>query len=136
MSSQCSRVWLKYMFEHEWQSMSKKCYLVSNNFLQPLFQVLCIKLTIFFSKIHNHSKTWKAHPHSLKKVKLSRRKIQLAIYFKQQTHFLLIPKRQNNSNHLFPHYIKTKQKNKPQDVPAHKQHSHLGPLEGDPQFWY
>lgn len=89
--------------------MSKECYLISNNFLQALSQVLCIKITIFFPKIHNHSKMWKTHPRRLKKIKLSRRKIQFVIYFKQQTHFLLIPKRQNNLNHLFPHYIKSNQ---------------------------
>lgn len=97
--------------------MWKECYLISNNFLQALFQVLCIKITISSPKIHNHSKMWKAHPHSLKKVKLSRRKIQFVIYFKQQTHFLFIPKRQNNSNNLFPCYIKSNQDKTKQQTP-------------------
>jgi len=67
-------------------------------------------------------------------VKLSRRKIQFFIYFEQKTRFLLIPKKQNNSNHLFPHNVKKKTKTK--NLSANKQCSHLRPLEGDPQLWY
>lgn len=111
-------------------SFQTNAVLYLNSSFQALFQGLCIYFkNIFFPKYMSTLKCEKLCLCILKEVKLSKRKIQFIIYFKQKTRFLLIPKKQNNSNHLFSYYVKKNLKKK-----NHKPVIRL--LESDPQPWY